>query len=91
MAAANPALAGLVLLESHGDIFLEGDFFGTLFAPTGTITTGTINDIVGSVIARNAVIGSSTDVTFVPSTFLPEPASLSVLSILAIGLLRRRR
>lgn len=91
MDLVDPTLAGGVLLESHGDLFLEGDFFGTLFAPRGTITTGTINHIIGSIVAQDAVIGSSTDVTFVPSTFLPEPASLSLLGMFAAGMLRRRR
>ena len=91
MSNANPALAGGVLLESHGDIFFEGDFFGTLFAPQGTITTGTINNIIGSVIAQNAVIGSSTDVTYVTSSFLPEPGSLSIAGLAAGILMRRRR
>ncbi len=91
---ANPALAADVCLESHGNITMSGRFFGSLFAPLGDITTGTIGSVIGSVIAgHNVTIGSSTSIQnaemiYVPSSYLaaavPEPSALGLVAA-AIG------
>lgn len=94
------ALAGDMFLESHGNIVMEGYFFGSMYAPYGDVTTGTIGAVTGSIIAaRDLVIGSATNIddgltTFVPSKYLaarvPEPASTLLLLLCAPLLLRPR-
>jgi cytoskeletal protein CcmA (bactofilin family) len=89
---ADPALASLVYLESHGNIFHEREFFGTLHAPLGDVTTATISSVTGSIIAaRHANLGSSADVIFVGSTYLgvPEPSGL-LLAVGGFGVLAQR-
>lgn len=98
----DPSLAGNVLLESHGNVNLIGDFFGTIFAPTGDITTGTIGSVTGSLVAgHDAIIGSSNSVSvpssYVPSAYLaaaiPEPGTVGMVVIGAGAMVlgRRRR
>jgi hypothetical protein len=89
---ADPNLASLVYLESHGNIFHDREFFGTLHAPFGDVTTATISDVTGSIIAaRHANIGSSADIIYAGSAYLgvPEPAGLGAIVLGGIGLLAR--
>jgi hypothetical protein len=79
---ADPSLASLVYLESHGSIFHDREFFGTLYAPFGDVTTDTLSNVTGSVLAgRHANIGGSTDVNYVGSSYLgvPEPGCVTVI------------
>jgi hypothetical protein len=96
---ASPSLAGQVYLESHGNITMSGEFFGSMYSPNGDVTTGTIGAVTGSIIAgRDAVIGSATNVddgttTYVASGYLaavvPEPSGVMMVGV--IGLLGARR
>jgi predicted acyltransferase (DUF342 family) len=102
---ADPALAADVCFESHGNIAMSGNFFGSLFAPQGDIATGTIGSVVGSVISgHNVTIGSSTSIqdaktTYVPSSYLiaavPEPSALALIAValcsVALAIRARRR
>jgi cytoskeletal protein CcmA (bactofilin family) len=97
--AVNQALAGDVLLETHGS-FTEGSgfdtFFGTVFAPDGNINvSGSV--ISGALLAGGQVNTSSpigtTNVFFEPSDLLPQPfgppavavPEPSTLALLALG------
>jgi cytoskeletal protein CcmA (bactofilin family) len=100
--AVNQALAGNVLLETHGN-FTESSgfdtFFGTVFAPNGNIfVSGT--EISGSLLAGGEVDTSSpigtTDLFFVPSNLLPqqapgeavpEPGTLALWIVAGLGML----
>ncbi|HEY7116252.1 MAG TPA: polymer-forming cytoskeletal protein [Tepidisphaeraceae bacterium] len=94
------ALASQVLLESHGNINMTGEFFGALFAPDGDVTTGTIGAVTGQILAgHDVIIGSATNVndggtTFVPSAYLaaevPEPSALLGLGALVTISTQRR-
>jgi len=103
----DPALAGNVYLESHGNINMTGEFFGALYAPTGDVVTGTIGAVTGSIVAgRDAIIGSATSIddgstTYVASSYMaaavaavPEPTgvfSLGVAGLVALAGRRRRQ
>jgi hypothetical protein len=99
----DPALAGGVYLESHGNISMTGEFFGALYAPTGDVTTGTIGAVTGSILAgRDAIIGSATSIedgstTYVASEYLaaavaavPEPTGAVTLGIVGVITLTSR-
>jgi hypothetical protein len=93
-AAAPAALASNVLLESHGNITLQGQFFGALFTPNGDITTATIGAVKGQLIGQDVSVGSSTDITFARNTYLasvPEPSALAMILVSGGALLVRRR
>jgi hypothetical protein len=100
----DPALAGGVYLESHGNISMTGEFFGALYAPTGDVTTGTIGAVTGSILAgRDAIIGSATSIedgstTYVASEYLaaavaavPEPTGAVTFGIVGVVTLAGRR
>jgi hypothetical protein len=98
---ADSSLAGDVYLESHGNVTMSGEFFGSIYSPDGDVTTGTIGAVTGSIIAgRDAVIGSATNVadgttTYVASAYLaaavPEPSGMMIGVIGLLGARRRNR
>ncbi len=91
MDAATRALAANVLFESHGNVqagVLFDEFFGTLFTPLGSVEAHT-NDFYGSIIAGNSVTGEIY-IQHVPSALVPEPATLSLLALGGLAILRRR-
>jgi hypothetical protein len=100
--SANPDLAAGNLLETLGNFngsgfFTTDLFFGTIFAPNGSITTGFQSNVIGSLVGQT-IDSSSTNVTGVAyegfAAPVPEPSTLTLAGLGALGLLgygRRRR
>jgi hypothetical protein len=93
---ADPGLAAGDLLETLGNFngsgFFTSDlFFGTIFAPDGSITTGFQTNVIGSLVGETIAAGS-TNVTGVPyagfaPSAVPEPSTLALAGLGALGLL----
>ncbi len=95
-AQADPSLGANVLLETLGNFTMSSDFYGSIFAPNGSITTGSYATIDGSLIAGNlvtAAVGTTVNYAAPLETayIVPEPASLSLVAIAIPILVRRRR
>ena len=93
-ATADASLSSNVLWETLGaysqDPLGDVQTFGTIFAPNGDITIGQFSSVTGSVIGGGQVnISVGFNESFVTSSLVPEPASLAVLSIGVLALLRR--
>jgi hypothetical protein len=96
--SANSALAGDVLLETLGNYSQNSlgsvNFFGTIFAPDGTVTIGQFSNLTGQIIASGQVsIGVEFNQNFVASQLLPEPGTLGMETIgvgMMLLVLRRR-
>jgi hypothetical protein len=95
-ASAATSLAGNVLLETLGtysqNTLGSVQFFGTIFAPDGDIDIGNYSSLTGSLIAGgNVNLNVGFNETFAPPSELPEPASLGLLGMGWMLLLRRTR
>jgi hypothetical protein len=98
LTGATRDLAANVLFESHGNVeigSLFDSFFGTVFAPQGTVT-GSTQYFYGSIIAGGTVSGDFY-IEHVPSAVVPEPYSFATgacgVMLLCVGavLIRARR
>jgi hypothetical protein len=102
-AIPNLALASQLCLESHGNVIIDGpaaansEFFGTVFAPYGSISTGANDKFIGSLLSGGtANLAFNSNLTYEPSAYVatlavPEPASAALAMVGGILLLRRRR
>jgi hypothetical protein len=100
LGTADESLASEIYLESHGNVTFDNvvpangsQFFGTIYAPDGTIATGVNETFYGGLIGQFVDIDSAT-VYSEPSTYLqslPEPSAIAVLIAGPIALALRRR
>ncbi|MEQ8210427.1 MAG: hypothetical protein RH917_11395 [Lacipirellulaceae bacterium] len=67
-----------IFIEVAGSMTVDGNFFGTLFAPNGDVSLETFTDITGRVFAGGNVVLGDADITFVP-----EPTTLAWLVLIA--------
>jgi len=93
--ASTRSLAANVLFESHGNVSigrLFDEFFGTVFAPNGTVVGDTLYHY-GSIIAGGPVTGAFY-IEHIPSALLavPEPSGLAGgVTLLGLAWARARR
>ena len=82
----DPADSLDISIEVAGSLTARSSFYGTLLAPNGDITLDYFADVTGRVLAGHDVVLYNSDVTVVP-----EPATLSLLALATMVVLRRRR